>query len=72
MDCRQNQSVLTTTQKTAFVNAVLELKKRPSVMHPGAQSRYDDFVEIHLNAMMQAMMVLAGVRRFCKSFTLGR
>jgi hypothetical protein len=56
MDCRQNQSALTAAQKTAFVNAVLALKQRPSVMHPGAQSRYDDFVEIHLNAMMQAAM----------------
>jgi len=56
MDCRQNQNTLTAAQKTAFVNAVLQLKQKPSVMHPGSQGRYDDFVEVHLNAMMQAQM----------------
>src|SRR5438046_10223973 len=53
MDIRRNHRDLTPAQKTAFVNAVLALKNDvDSVLHPGAQKRYDDFVEVHKNAMM--------------------
>ena len=54
---RKNQKALTTTEKTAFVNAVLGLKRQASQMHPGdaTRSRYDDFVEVHLNAMTAMM-----------------
>jgi len=43
MDIRHNHRDLTPAQKTAFVNAVLTLKNDvDSVLHPGAQKRYDD------------------------------
>lgn len=52
-DIRGNQRDLTADQKAAFVKAVLALKNDvDSVLHPGAQKRYDDFVEIHKNAMV--------------------
>lgn len=54
---RKNQAILTAAEKAAFINAVLALKQTPSVLHPddGSLSRYDDFVEVHLNAMMVMM-----------------
>src|SRR5574341_187207 len=52
MKCRKNVKNLTADEKTRFVNAFVALKSQNSVIHPGAQSRYDDFVETHLNAMM--------------------
>jgi tyrosinase len=54
---RKNQATLTAAEKTAFVNAVLAVKRKPSILHPEDRSfsRYDDFVEIHLNAMMVMM-----------------
>lgn len=56
-DIRRNHRDLTTAQKTAFVNAVLALKNDvESVLHPGDQKRYDDYVEVHKNAMMGPAM----------------
>jgi len=56
-DVRHNHRDLTGPQKTAFVNAVLALKNAvDSVLHPGAQKRYDDYVEIHKNAMIGPAM----------------
>ena len=54
---RKNQATLTSAEKTAFVNAVLALKQNPSLLHPenSSLSRYDDFVEVHLNGMMVMM-----------------
>src|SRR2546421_4655725 len=54
MGCRKNQANLTPAEKTAFVNAVLALKAKPSQLHPGdpTSNRYDDYVEVHMNAMM--------------------
>src|SRR5437762_12645753 len=54
MRIRRNVKSLSTTQKTKFVNAVLALKTKPSVLHPGSASlsRYDDYAEVHMNAMM--------------------
>ncbi len=52
MKCRKNARNLAADEKTRFVNAVLALKSQNSVIHPGSQSRYDDFAETHLNAMM--------------------
>ena len=54
---RKDQATLTAAEKAAFVNAVLALKQEPSVLHPDDRtlSRYDDFVEVHLNAMMVMM-----------------
>jgi hypothetical protein len=54
MGCRKNVKHLTAGEKTAFVNAVLGVRAKPSVLHPGDPgfNRYDDFVETHMNAMM--------------------
>ncbi len=52
MKCRKNVKNLTDDQKRRYVAAFLALKSQDSVIHPGGQSRYDDFVETHLNAMM--------------------
>jgi hypothetical protein len=51
MKCRKNVKNLSQTEKDKFVNAVLALKAQDSVLHPGSQSRYDDFTETHLLAM---------------------
>ena len=51
MKCRKNVKNLTPDEKSRFVNAFLALMAQDSVLHPGSQSRYDDFVETHLLAM---------------------
>lgn len=58
MGVRKDQKGLAPAEKSAFVNAVLALKQKPSQLHPGDpnRGRYDDYVEVHLNAMMQMMM----------------
>ena len=58
MNIRKNQSQLTAVERKAFVDAVLAMKHRPSRLHADAadRSRYDDFVEVHMNAMMVMMM----------------
>ena len=58
MRIRKNVKNLGTDEKANFVNAVLALKNRSSVLHPddSTMKRYDDFVEIHLNAMMAMSM----------------
>src|SRR5258706_7805766 len=54
MRIRKNVKHLTPTEKSHFVNAVLALKAAPSVLHPGdpVLRRYDDYAEMHMNAMM--------------------
>jgi tyrosinase len=53
MNIRKSASSLTGAEQAAFVTAVLELKSKPSLLHAADQTRhrYDDFVEVHLNAM---------------------
>jgi len=52
MDIRLNHRHMTREQKTAFVEAVLRLKNdTASVLRPGQQNRYDDFVQVHKNAL---------------------
>ncbi|MCO6434795.1 tyrosinase family protein [Nitrosomonas nitrosa] len=51
MKCRKNVRNLTQAEKNDFVRACKGLKGLPSLLHPGTQSRYDDYVEVHLNAM---------------------
>ncbi|MHB2248529.1 tyrosinase family protein [Pseudomonas fitomaticsae] len=52
MDIRRNHRDLSREEKAAFINAVLTLKNNiNSVLRPGQQSRYDDFVQIHKNSM---------------------
>src|ERR1043166_2627101 len=49
---RRNHVRLSAAEKKAFSDAVLALKNDvDSVLHPGQQRRYDDFVEVHKNAM---------------------
>jgi tyrosinase len=45
-------------EKQSFINAVLTLKNRPSLLHTDdtTKNRYDDYVEIHHNAMMAMSM----------------
>ena len=51
MNIRKNQARLSTAEKTAFVNAILQLKTAtPSQM--GLANRYDDYVQIHMDSMM--------------------
>jgi hypothetical protein len=51
MGCRKNQANLTGDERKAFVDAVLALKNSvPSQM--GLSNRYDDYVMVHMNAMM--------------------
>jgi len=54
MRVRNNVKFLSTAEKTRFANAVLALKTQPSVLHPGDANlnRYDDYAEVHMNAMM--------------------
>jgi len=54
MHVRKNIKNLDIDEKTKFVNAILTLKTRPSLLHQEdpTKNRYDDYVEIHMNAMM--------------------
>jgi hypothetical protein len=47
MGLRKNQANLTAQEKTAFVEAVLAQKQRPSRLHPDSsdRSRYDDLLQ---------------------------
>lgn len=58
MIIRKNAKDMTATDKAAFTDAIVKLKKQPSRLHPKdkARGRYDDYVEVHLNAMMAMMM----------------
>lgn len=44
---------LTDGEKSSYINAVLCLTKKPSKLnqtkYPGAKTRYDDFVAVHMN-----------------------
>jgi len=49
---RKDQSTLTLGERRSFINTVLELKRKPSQMFPPSQNRYDDYVMIHVMAMI--------------------
>lgn len=52
MDIRINHRHMTREQKSALIDAILRLKNNvDSVLRPGHQSRYDDFVQVHKNAV---------------------
>ncbi len=52
MDIRINHRNMTREQKNTLVEAMLRLKNdTPSVLRPGHQNRYDDFVQVHKSAM---------------------
>lgn len=51
MNTRKNQALLTLPEKTALVNALVQLKTNvPSQI--GLTNRYDDYVQIHMDSMM--------------------
>jgi tyrosinase len=54
MKKRKNVKNLTGVEKEKFVDSILKLKKSPSLLHPVDPkfSRYDDYAEIHMHAMM--------------------
>lgn len=53
MNVRHNHRDMTSAQKQALINAILKLKNNvDSVLQPGKWKRYDDFVQVHKNAMM--------------------
>lgn len=54
MRIRKNVKRLTAAEKTTFCNAVVALKAKPSVLHPSNPklTRYDDYPETHMAAMM--------------------
>jgi tyrosinase len=56
MDLRKNHRDLSTAEKQKLVHSILALKAADSLMHSGVQSRYDDFVEVHKNAMVGPAM----------------
>ena len=60
MRCRKNVKDLSQGERDAFIQAIEGLKGQNSVLHPGAQSRYDDFVEIHRSAMDAAVIAAGG------------
>ncbi|KAF2157468.1 tyrosinase [Myriangium duriaei CBS 260.36] len=47
---RKEWNTLSSSQKTAYINAVLCLQSKPSKIQnaPGAKTRYDDFVAVHI------------------------
>lgn len=57
MNIRKDQAKLTIAERQAFITSVLTLKTKPSLLHPGdlTTNRYDDYVEVHENAMMAMM-----------------
>jgi len=53
MNTRKSHADMSAEEKAAFVSAVVALKNKvDSVLNPGKMKRYDDFVQIHKNAMM--------------------
>src|SRR5262249_2522958 len=59
MNTRKNHADLTAAEKATFVSAVLALKNKvKSVLKPGKMRRYDDFVQVHKNAMMGPDMIM--------------
>jgi tyrosinase len=74
---RKNQANLTPSEKLAFVNAILALKQRPSQLMPATASRYDDYVQMHMDSMMadpgwahQGPAFLPWHREFLRRFEL--
>jgi tyrosinase len=53
MIIRKSVSSLTGPERTAFVNAVKALKSAPSRFTPPTTGRYDDYVYVHMQAMLE-------------------
>ena len=60
---------ITPEERRAWIDAVLCLQKAPSkldrTLYPGAVSRYDDFVVVHMN---QTMSIHGTVRRLSRDY----
>jgi tyrosinase len=52
MALRKSVATLTAGERAAFVNAVKQLKLTPSRFTPPTTSRYDDYVYVHMQAML--------------------
>jgi tyrosinase len=52
MAIRKNVAKLTATERNSFVDALKKLKAAPSKFTPPTSSRYDDFVYVHMQAML--------------------
>jgi tyrosinase len=58
MNTRKNHVNMSPAEKADFISAVLTLKNNVnSILSPGEMSRYDDFVQLHKNAMMGPNML---------------
>lgn len=53
MAIRKNVATLTATERKAFVDAIKMLKAAPSRFAPPTMGRYDDYVYVHMQAMME-------------------
>src|SRR5262245_53882176 len=53
MAVRKSVSTLSVSERKAYVNAVLALKAAPSQFTPPTTGRYDDYVYIHMQAMLE-------------------
>ena len=53
MITRKNVAALSAAERKAYVDAVKKLKAAPSRFTPPTMSRYDDFVYIHMQAMLE-------------------
>ena len=52
MITRRNQKTLSSSDRAEFVRALKVLKNTPSHFTPPTASRYDDFVYVHMQAML--------------------
>jgi tyrosinase len=52
MNVRKNQANLSDAERTAYVSAVKALKTTASRLTPPTPSRYDDYIFVHMQAMM--------------------
>jgi tyrosinase len=57
MITRRNQKTLTSSDRAEFVRALKVLKNTPSHFTPPTASRYDDFVYVHMQAMLLVEIV---------------
>lgn len=60
------RGALTTTEQTSYLSAVLCLQSKPSKIAsgvvPGAKTRYDDFVAIHINQTLSIHSTVGNIQ----------
>ena len=57
MATRRNVTSLSASDRKAYVDAAKKLKVAPSQFKPGTMSRYDDYVYVHMQAMLDLTIV---------------